>query len=374
MKVPFVDLKAQYDSIRSEIDAAMSAVISESAFIGGKHVEEFEQKFARMYGVKHCISCGNGTDSLYILYRMLGIGPGDEVITVANSWISTSETISQCGAKPVFVDMEDRYFTMNPDLIREKVTPRTRAIVPVHLYGQMCDMEKIMGIANEFGIPVIEDCAQSHFSELRGKRAGLFGTAGSFSFYPGKNLGAYGDAGCIITNDEELALKCRMFARHGSIVKHDHRMEGINSRLDGLQAAILSVKLDHIHEWTERRIAAAQRYHELLTGTPGITLPQVRPQSRHTFHLFVIRARRRKQLQEFLKSQGVETAIHYPVPLPYLIPYRHLNHQPADFPESWAAHEEIFSLPIFPEITEQQIRYVSDCIHAFCKKVPETIE
>ncbi|MCX6210187.1 MAG: DegT/DnrJ/EryC1/StrS family aminotransferase, partial [Bacteroidetes bacterium] len=250
MNIPFVDLKAQYQSIKPEMDAAIASVINETAFIGGKYVAAFEQNFAALYGVKHCISVANGTDSLYILMKMLNIGVGDEVITVANSWISSSETISQTGATPVFVDVCKDYYSIDETKFEAAITSKTKAVILVHLQGQMADIETIQNICDKHKIVLIEDCAQSHFSEQNGKRAGTIGIAGSFSFYPGKNLGAYGDAGCIITNNDALAEKCKMFANHGALKKHHHIIEGINSRLDGLQAAILNTKLPYILKWT----------------------------------------------------------------------------------------------------------------------------
>lgn len=364
MKVPFVDLKEQYNTIKNEIDAAIATVISETSFIGGKHVEAFEKNFADLYGVKHCISLANGTDSLYVLMKMLGVGSGDEVITTAYSWISSSETISQTGAKPVFVDI-DEYFTIDVSQIEEKITHNTKAIIPVHIHGQMCDMEKIMEIANRHNIPVIEDCAQSHFSEFKGKRAGLTGIAGSFSFYPGKNLGAYGDAGCIITNDDALALKTRMFARHGALKKHQHEMEGINSRLDGLQAAILNAKLPHILKWTDNRIANAAIYNELLQGITSIETPRVRKDVKHSYHLYVIKTERRDALAKYLKENGIDTAIHYPIALHNMNAYRYLNYTREDF--SVASHNEdkILSLPMFPELTREQMTFVATKISDF---------
>jgi dTDP-4-amino-4,6-dideoxygalactose transaminase len=365
MKVPFVDLYSQYQSIQSEIDSAIQTVIQETAFIGGKHVEEFETNFASLYGVKHCIGVANGTDSLYIIMKMLGIGPGDEVITVANSWISSSETISQTGAKPVFVDIEPQYYTIDVAQLEAAITPRTKAIIPVHLQGQMCDMDCIMAIAEKHQIPVIEDCAQSHFSEWNGKRAGTMGIAGSFSFYPGKNLGAYGDAGCIITNSDELATKCKMYARHGALKKHQHEIEGINSRLDGLQAAILKAKLPHILKWTDQRIANAALYSDLFKGNSNVVCPEVRPQTKHTFHLYVIRVAKRAELMQFLKENGVETAIHYPEILPLLPAYQYLEHTANDFPISANYSGHILSLPMYPELTSAQITHVVNTINRF---------
>jgi len=365
MTIPFVDLKKQYVSIKEEIDSAIHKVIDQTAFIGGHYVEEFERQFANIYGVKNCIAVGNGTDSLYILLKMLGVGPNDEVITVANSWISSSETISQTGARPVFVDIDPEYYTLNEDLLEKAVTSKTKAIVPVHLQGQVCNMNKILDIAVKYNIPVIEDCAQSHFSEFESKKAGTMGIAGSFSFYPGKNLGAYGDAGCIVTNDDELAIKCRMFARHGALKKHQHKIEGINSRMDGLQAAVLTVKLQHILKWTDQRIRNAALYAKYLQDVPQITLPTVRAESKHTFHLYVIRTSRRDELALFLKSNGVETAIHYPVALHNMEAYSYLGYMPNDFPVANDYQQKILSLPMFPELTEEEIIFICNSIKAF---------
>jgi dTDP-4-amino-4,6-dideoxygalactose transaminase len=367
MKVPFVDLKEQYNSIKNEIDNAISTVISETSFIGGKHVEEFEKNFANLYDVKHCISLANGTDSLYILMKMLGVGVGDEVITTAYSWISSSETISQTGAKPVFVDV-DEYFTIDVDKLEERITPKTKAIMPVHIHGQMCDMDKIMEIANKYNLPVIEDCAQSHFSEFKGKRAGLTGIAGSFSFYPGKNLGAYGDAGCIITNDDELALKTRMYARHGALKKHQHEMEGINSRLDGMQAAILNVKLTHILKWTEARISNAAIYDDALSSIAQIEIPKVRKEVKHSYHLYVIKTEKREELANYLKENGIDTAVHYPIALHNMNAYKYLKYSREDFPVASFNEDKILSLPMFPELKKDQIEYIASKINDFFKK------
>lgn len=368
MNIPFVDLKTQYRNLKQSIDTAINAVIEETAFIGGKYVTAFEDKFASKYEVRHCVSTANGTDSLYIIMKALGIGPGDEVITVANSWISSSETITQSGATPIFVDIDPTYYTINESAIEEKITKRTKAIIPVHLYGQMCDMDRIMDIASRHNLYVIEDCAQSHFSTYNGKRAGTFGVAGSFSFYPGKNLGAYGDAGGLITNDDDLALRCKMFARHGALVKHDHKMEGINSRLDGLQAAILSVKLDHIDEWTRKRMVHAAYYSQLFENNNQVVTPKVRANTQHTFHLYVLRVENRKALQAHLHSKGIETAIHYPTPLPFLPAYNYLEHKPEDFPVAFAYKDEILSLPLYPELTPEQIEYVAESVNEFYNK------
>ena len=368
MHIPFVDLKTQYNSIKEEMDAAINSVVAETSFIGGKHVQKFENEFSNLYGIKHCISVANGTDSLYIIMKMLGIGTGDEVITVANSWISSSETISQTGAKPVFVDIHPDFYSINESLIEEKITPKTKAIIVVHLQGQVCEMNKMIDLCKKHNILLIEDCAQSHFSEYEGKRAGTFGIAGSFSFYPGKNLGAYGDAGCIITNDDKLAEKCRMFARHGALKKHYHQIEGINSRMDGIQAAVLNVKLPHVLNWTEQRIKNASLYDKYFKEISEIILPSVRPNSKHTFHLYVIRAQKRDELMNYFKSEGVETAIHYPTALPNLPAYNHLDKQGDHFPVATLYQSEMLSLPMYPELTEEMIIFIADTIKKFYKR------
>ena len=364
MKIPFVDLKAQYKSIKPDIDQAIEKVISETAFIGGKYVNKFKEEFATLYGVKHCVPVANGTDAIYIILKMLGIGEGDEVITVANSWISTSETITQAGAKPVFVDVDD-YFTIDIHKIEKEITPRTKAILPVHLYGQMADVEAIRQLCEKHNLFLIEDCAQSHFSEFDGIRAGLRGIASTFSFFPGKNLGAYGDAGAIITNDDTLAEKMKIYANHGALIKHQHQIEGINSRLDGLQAAILSAKLPYILEWTEKRNECARYYNEILAEISQIELPQLRANSKHSYHLYVIKAERRDELSVYLKNNGIETAIHYPVPLPFMDAYKYLGKTTDDFPVVAANQSRILSIPIFPELTKQQQDYIATQIKNF---------
>ncbi len=368
MNIPFVDLKEQYHSIKSEIDVAIASVISQTAFVGGTFVKAFEQEFAAAYGVRHVISCANGTDSLYIIMKMLGIGAGDEVITAANSWISSSETITQTGARPVFADVHPEYYSIDESLLESRITKNTKAIIAVHLQGQVCEIEKIKSICDKHGLHLIEDCAQSHFSEYKGKKAGLFGIAASFSFYPGKNLGAYGDAGCIITNDDALSEKCRMYAQHGALKKHQHQMEGINSRLDGLQAAILSVKLKHLAEWTNKRIANAALYNKYLAAVEGIALPKQRADSRHTWHLYVIKTKQRDQLANWLAEKGIETFVHYPTALPNLPAYKYLGYTEKDFPVAGSLQDQILSLPLFPELTEEKIQYITETIKSFVEQ------
>ena len=365
--VPFVDLKHQYNSLKKEIDSAVLSVIENTSFVGGELVTSFENNFATACGVKYCIGVGNGTDALYIILKSLGITSGDEVITVANSWISTSETISQCGAKPVFVDIEPDHYTIDVSKIEEKITAKTKAIIPVHLYGQMAEIDKISVLCKKYNLFLIEDCAQSHLAEYKAIKAGTTGIASAFSFYPGKNLGAYGDGGAITTNDDLLATRMRMFANHGAMVKHQHQMEGINSRLDTIQAAILNVKLPHLQKWNEQRLKNALLYNQLLADVSEITTPKINPEAKHIFHLYVIRAEKRNELMDYLTKKGIQTQIHYPTILPLLPAYNYLNHKAEDFPIASSYQDSILSLPMFPELTKEQIQLLVETIKAFYK-------
>ena len=364
MEIPFVDLKAQYASIKGEIDQAISDVISSSAFIGGPFVKAFESSFAAFCGAKHCIGVGNGTDAIFLVLKAMGIGRGDEVITAANSFIATSEAITMAGARVVFVDIDSRTFNIDPSKLENKITTKTKAIIPVHLYGQPAEMDPILEIARNHGLKVIEDAAQAHGATYKGRRVGTLGDAACFSFYPGKNLGAYGDGGAIVTSDDELAIKARMLANHGRVDKYDHKIEGVNSRLDGLQAAILSAKLPHLSAWTESRRKNAKLYNELLTGISSIETPVEAAEVKSVYHLYVIRVKNglRSQLQQHLKNMGVSTGIHYPIALPALSAYSYLNHRDGDFPTAISASKEILSLPMFPELNEEQIRYTAGII------------
>ncbi len=366
MKIPFVDLHAQYLTIKPQIDAAIQDVITNSAYIRGPHVDKFEKLWAEALGVKHCVSCANGTDALYIVMRGLGIKPGDEVITTSHSWISTTETITQAGGKVIFVDTEKDTFNLDAAQIESKITPRTVGIIPVHLYGQPADMDAIMAIAKKNNLWVIEDCAQSHLARYKGKLVGTFGNAATFSFYPGKNLGAYGDAGGLVTNDDKLADWCATYARHGG--KGEHIMEGINSRLDGLQAAILNVKVPHLQKWTDTRRKVAARYNELLAGVGDLITPKVAADRDHVYHLYVIRTEKRDALKKFLGEKEIGTVLNYPKALPFYPAYSYLGHKPADFPAAYANQSRILSLPIFPELTDEMIRYVATAIKDFFAK------
>lgn len=363
--VPFADLHAQYLSIQPAVDAAIAEVIATSAFVRGPHVERFETAFAAAIGTRHCVSCGNGTDSLYIAMHALGLQPGDEVLVPAHSWISTSETVTQAGGTPVFCDTDPLTFTIDPQQIAARITPRTVGIIPVHLYGQPVDMGAIMAIAERHRLWVLEDCAQAHLATWQGRQVGTFGHAASFSFYPGKNLGAMGDAGAVLTDDPALAERMAMFARHGGLKKGDHRIEGINSRMDGLQAAILGVKLPHLAGWTRRRQALAARYGELLTGLDGLVLPQVGPGREHVWHLYVVQHARRDALAAHLAAHGVQSVINYPVALPFLPAYERFGHRPQDFPVAFAHQSRILSLPLFPEMSEAQMAQVAEALRGF---------
>lgn len=363
MKVPFVDLKAQYLSIQPEIDRAIADVIADTAFISGSYAKKFEDEFSAYNGMKHCISCANGTDSLEILLKAMNIGSGDEVIVPAISWISTAEAVSSVGAKPVFADVNE-HLLIDPVQAEKNITTNTKCIIPVHLYGNPSDMSVLMEIAGNHGLKVLEDCAQSHGAELGGKRTGTFGHCASFSFYPGKNLGAYGDAGAMMTNDDDIARLSRAIANHGQEGKHNHIMEGRNSRMDGIQAAILSAKLPHLDDWTNQRILIAEKYNKQIVSGK-VVKPIVRENARHVFHLYVIRVPDRSAFMRYCSEKGIETAIHYPTPLPLLPCYADQRLMPADFPVAAKASAEIVSLPMYPEMTDKQINFVAEHVNEF---------
>src|SRR6267378_2960111 len=334
MPVPFADLQLQYQTIKGEIDEAIAAVISDNAFIRGPYVDAFERDFASAVDVKHCVSCANGTDALYLAMVALNVKPGDEVITTAHSWISTSAMITHAGATVVFADTDQGTFTIDPAAIENAVTPRTVGIIPVHLYGQPADMDAIMAIARKHDLWVIEDCAQAHLARYKGRQVGTFGNAATFSFYPGKNLGAMGDAGAVVTSDDSLARRMAMLARHGGLTKHQHEIEGINSRLDGLQAAILSAKLPYLSQWTRARQNAAAVYDAGLIRVEDVEIPHVGLDRTHVYHLYTVQHPRRDELATYLNENGVQTAVNYPVALPFLEAYSRFGHRPGQFPNA----------------------------------------
>lgn len=370
MKVPFLDLQAQYSTIKDEIKDAMNEVIETTDFIQGKEVRLFEKKFSELLNIDHCIAVGNGTDALVVALKSLGIGAGDEVIVPANSFISTAEAVTVVGAKVVFIDVDIEDFNMNPSLLEYKVTHRTKAIIAVHLFGRMSKMLGILRLANEYGLKIIEDCAQAHLSTIITKSgehimAGTMGHIATFSFYPGKNLGAYGDAGAVVTRDKGLAENARRYSNHGRIAKYDHDREGINSRMDSLQACVLNIKINHISEWTQRRREIALKYNSLLSGLNGIYTPQISPHYNSSWHLYVIRCEKRDLLKTFLEENGVSVGIHYPIALPFLGAYSYLNCSEQDFPVAYSLQSEILSLPIYPELDDEMIVYVCQLIEKF---------
>lgn len=365
MKIPFNNLALQYRTVQRSIDQAIADTLAGFTFIKGNAVQTFEQRFAGLLGAKHCIAVGNGTDALFISLKALGIGAGDEVITPAFSWISSAETISLCGATPVFADIHPETYTLDPSTIELRITPKTKAIVVVHLYGQAASMEALVRICKKNKLLLIEDCAQAHLTQEGDTYAGTFGDAAAFSFYPTKNLGAYGDAGCIVTSDAILAERIRRLSNHGALVKDDHAFEGLNSRMDTLQAAILLAKLPELKNWNAKRLEHALAYNEQLKDVSGISLPVIRAGTTHTFHLYVIRAQQRNDLKRFLEERGVQTIVHYPSALHNLPAYGHLNYSANDFPVSAQLQDKVLSLPVYPELTSGQIAYVCENIKEF---------
>jgi dTDP-4-amino-4,6-dideoxygalactose transaminase len=365
MRVPFVDLKTQYESIKPEIDQALAEVLGDCAFIGGKYAARFEEAFAAYVGRQHCVGVANGTDALHAAMRGLGVGPGDEVITAANTFFATAEAISHTGATPVFVDNDPRYYNIDVAQIEAAITPRTKAIAPVHLYGQPCEIDNVMAIAEKHGLKVCEDTAQSHGARWQGQTAGTFGDCACYSFYPGKNLGAYGDAGCMVTDSDELRAWVSNFCNHG---RHDHLlhgMVGVNSRMDGFQAAVLTVKLKHLEAWTEARIAAARRYTEGLHEV--CVVPEVHPDARHVFHLYVIRVGNRDELRKNLQEAGIPTGVHYLKALPLIAAYEDLGYRPEQFPVASKFQDEIVSLPMHGDLTDDQIDLVIEQVRQFAR-------
>ena len=366
--VPFVDLKAQFHQIYNEIDGSIKSVIQNTAFIRGKFVEEFEKNFAEFCNAKYCIGVGNGTDALFIALKSLGVTSGDEVIVPANSFIATSEAVSLTGAKVVFTDCDPNTYNIDTKLIESKITSRTKAIIPVHLYGSPANLPEICRIADKYDLAIVQDCAQSHGAMLDNKALAHYGNVLCYSFYPGKNLGAFGDAGAIVTNDEKIAKKSLMIANHGRVEKYDHEFEGVNSRMDGLQGGILNVKLKYLGEWNENRRKNADIYTRLLEEVSDIHLPTVLSNVKHVYHLYVIRTKQRDSLQKFLKQNGISTGIHYPIALPNLKAYQYLGHSSKDFPVASQYQHEILSLPMYPELSQSNIEYVVQKIKSFYLK------
>ncbi|MGH7184025.1 MAG: DegT/DnrJ/EryC1/StrS family aminotransferase [Nitrospiraceae bacterium] len=358
MRVPFLDFKAQHENLRNELDAGIREVIDSGAFAGGPFVERFEEDFSKFCGVPYSIGVGNGTDALWFALLALGIGPGDEVITVPMTFMATAEAISYCGAKPVFVDIEEETYTMNSALLEQVITPRTKAIIPVHLYGQTADMDPILEIAKRHNLPVIEDACQAHGAEYKGRKAGSLGIAGCFSFYPGKNLGAFGEAGAIVTANEELKRKVQVLRDHGQDKKYHHSMIGWNGRMDGIQGAVLRVKLKHLGAANDARRTHAALYNKLLEPVKQVIAPKAAKDRLHVYHVYAVRVQNRDRVLKQLSERGISCGIHYPVPIHLQPAYTFLKHKVGDFPVSETCGRESLSLPMFPELTPTQVESV----------------
>jgi dTDP-4-amino-4,6-dideoxygalactose transaminase len=362
--IKFLDLKNQYDSIKDEIDIAIKNVIDKSAFIGGEYITKFENEFAKYHEAKYCIGVGNGTDALEIAIESLSLPKDSEVIVPANSFIASSEAITRTGHKVVFSDCDKNNYTISIESLKSKITKNTKAIVVVHLYGHPCNMDQILQIAKEYNLKTIEDCAQAHGAEYKNKKVGAIADIGTFSFYPGKNLGAYGDGGAIVTNNEYLAKKCKMIANHGRIEKYNHEFEGRNSRLDGLQAGILSVKLRHLDKWTNQRIEIADYYLQNLKKIKEVILPKRENWAKQVYHLFVIRVKSRDKLQQYLKDNDIQSAIHYPIALPKLKAYEYINQKNEDFFANYY-DEQLLSLPIGEHLNKDDLQHICNTIKSF---------
>ncbi len=365
--IPLVDLKDQYEPIREEVQAAVHQVLDGMKLFLGENVFQLERDFAKFCNAKHAIGVGSGTDALYLALRALDIGPGDEVITVPNSFFATAAAICMTGATPVFVDIDAETFTMDPAKIEPAITPKTKAIIPVHLYGQPADMRAIKQVADAHGLAIIEDACQSHGAEYRGQRTGTMGDAAAFSFYYSKNLGAYGEGGAVVTNDRNIASKVQLLRNHGSSSRYYHTVLGMNSRLDEIQAAILRIKLRYLEQSNVARRALAREYNKRLSQLPGVITPVERAEATHVYHLYVLRVPHRDEMLEWLSRHGVGAAVHYPVPIHLQEATRHLGYKVGDFPVTEQMTEEIISLPIYPELGLDEVNYVCQTIGDFLR-------
>jgi dTDP-4-amino-4,6-dideoxygalactose transaminase len=371
MQVPFLDLKVQYKSIKNEIDPAIQAILDNTSFILGKAVSDFESAFAKAHNVKYCYGLGSGTDGNHLVLWSLDAGPGDEIVIPANTFIATAWGATLCGAKPVFVDVEPDSYNIDPAQLERVITKKTKAVVAVHLYGQPADIDSLKTVTDKFNIHLVEDCAQSHLAEYKGKKVGGLTEAASFSFYPGKNLGAYGEGGAVSTNNDNLANKFKMLRDHGATQKYYHESLGHNYRMDGIQGAVLGVKLKYLDKWTDLRRRVANKYRELLCDSEHIILPAEMSYAKHVYHLFVIQVKKGKKerdnLMKFLNDNGISTGLHYPVPLHLQNCFKGLEYKKGDFPVTEKLAESGISLPMYPELSDQQIEYVSDKIKDFFK-------
>ena len=374
MRVPFLDLNAHHAPLRGELEAAIAKVIDSGAFAGGPFVATFEQEFATYCGARHAVGVGNGTDALWLTLLALGVRPGDEVITSPSTFIATAEAISFCGATPVFVDIDEQTYNLEAGQIEDAITPRTKAIIPVHLFGQCADLDPILDLARRRNLPVIEDACQAHGAEYKGRRAGTLGVAGCFSFYPGKNLGAFGEAGAVVTNDEELKNKIQVLRDHGQTKKYHHSCIGWNARMDGIQAAVLSVKLKRLDAANARRRARAHEYGALLADCAQLVLPIEAGYNRHVYHIYAVRVPDRDRVLRALSDSGIGCGIHYPVPLHLQEAYRFLGHVRGAFPVAERCADEFLSLPMFPELTAAQVEAVAAALKHAVAVGPEVYE
>jgi dTDP-4-amino-4,6-dideoxygalactose transaminase len=365
--VPYLDLRAQMRPLRKEIDAAIARTLDNCSFCLGPDVAQFEKDFARFCGAEHCVGFNSGTSALHVAMLLLGVGRGDEVITTPMTFVATSWAISYVGATPVYVDIDDATFNLDPKRVERAITPRTKAVMPVHLYGQPCDLDPLLAICRKHKLPLVEDACQAHGAKYRGKNVGAFGEISGFSFYPGKNLGAYGEGGALVTNNAAFAARARALREHGSTVRYYHDEVGFNYRMEGIQGAVLGIKLKHLADWNAGRRRVAHRYHELLAGTP-LQLPREADHTESAWHLYVVRHPRRDELKKHLEANGVGCALHYPLPLHLQKCYASLGHKPGDFPVAEKAARECLSLPIFAELTDEQIQRVAAVIKEFFAK------
>jgi len=366
-KIPYLDLAAQLRPLRKELDAVIARTLDNCSFCLGPDVAQFEKDFAKFVGVEHCSGFNSGTSALHVAMLLLGVGPGDEVVTTPFTFVATSWAISYVGAKPVFVDVDDATFNLDPKLLERAITPRTKAVMPVHLYGHPFDLDPILAICKKHKLPLVEDTAQAHGAKYKGKTVGTFGEISCFSFYPGKNLGACGEGGALVTNNAAYDKRARSLREHGSTVRYYHDEVGYNYRMEGIQGAVLGVKLKHLAKWTTERRRVAHRYHELLADTP-LQLPREAAWGESAYHLYVVRHPRRDDLKKHLETNGVGCALHYPLPLHLQKCYANLGHKAGDFPFAEKAARECLSLPIFPELTDTQIQRVVEVIKDFFRK------
>ncbi|OHD13755.1 MAG: hypothetical protein A2086_13490 [Spirochaetes bacterium GWD1_27_9] len=358
--IPLVDLGKQYQNIKKEILQKIEEVLESKAFILGEYVAEFENKFAKLHNVKYCSGCSNGTSALFLALSALGIKSGDEIITTTHTFIATAEAICHVGAKPVFVDIDPKTYNIDISQIEKAITEKTKAIIPVHIYGNPVDMIKINEIAKKYNLFVIEDAAQAHLAEFDGQKVGTFGNAATFSFFPGKNLGAYGDAGAVVSNSTDVIDVVRKLLDHGRSQKYLHELVGYNERMDGIQAGILLVKMKYIEEWTKKRIENAKIYNDLLKDNPAIIIPFSEDKARHVYHLYVIQVNNRQAVMDYLKNKGITTSIHYPVPLHLQQAFSKFGYKKGDFPVAEEVSQKILSLPMYPELNTEQIEFICD--------------